>query len=182
MKTKNYLIALFFLINLQIIEGQHFISQTVINGSDTGFIFTTSNPELALGKMVILDNDVFVLANSQQVQGANIYSMAYTDKKNGWAIGTMESCSVNCGVIFHTQDGGESWELQYRSGTDLRLKAFGFNDSENAWAFGTRSVGDKYFDTTLVTNDGGRTWMETSKSFAQLSTEAIALNTVNTED
>lgn len=179
MKTKNYLIVLFFLLNLQIIEAQHFICQTIINGSDTGFIFTTTNPEVALGKMALHDIDVYVFENSQQVNGAAIYSVAYTDKKNGWAIGTMESCSVNCGVIFSTTDGGKSWNLQYKSGTAMRFNSLGFDKSENIVVSGTRTIGDKSFDTTLATNDGGQTWLEGVDLQSKLDSKAIALNTEN---
>lgn len=179
MKTKNYLIVLFFLINLQIIEAQQFVCQTIINGSDTGFICTTINPEIALGKMVILDNDVYMLANRQQMKGAAILSVAYTNSQNGWAIGTMESCSVNCGVIFSTSDGGKSWNLQYKSGTAMRLNSLNIDKSENIVVNGTRTVGDNSFETTLVTNDGGRTWLEGVDLQSALNSKAIALNSGN---
>lgn len=166
------------LMNVQIIEGQQIECRTIISNSDTGIICNTTDPEKGMNKMV-LNNGTYSIVEKSSTKGADIYSVAFTDSENGWAIGMMVDCSVNCGVIFRTNDGGQNWVLQYRSGTDLRLETFGFNNSENGWAYGTRTVGDKTFDTTLVTNDGGKTWLEGAGIQAELDTKTIALNTVN---
>lgn len=76
---------------------------------------------------------------------ATLTAVSFTDARNGWAVGQW-------GVIIHTRDGGETWELQ-RSDTsvDQPLFTVHFSDSEHGVAAGLWSL-------LLVTADGGQHW------------------------
>lgn len=71
--------------------------------------------------------------------------VSFVDAKRGWAVG-------HAGVILHTQDGGQTWDLQ-RSDThaDRPLYAVHFFDASHGVAVGLWSL-------VLVTDDGGKTW------------------------
>jgi photosystem II stability/assembly factor-like uncharacterized protein len=74
----------------------------------------------------------------------------------------MDIFSVNSGVVFNTADGGETWKLQFASGTAMKLYSIGFTDNEHGWANGIRTVGNFTFNVRLVTADGGQSWLEES--------------------
>jgi len=130
----------------------------LIPGSDTNIVCSTSMPEKGWGTMVTQDNGKYSYEEKLYNDGTNIYSIAFTDPKNGWAVGVMEKYSIHSGVVFHTEDGGKSWNLQFLSGTEMKLNSVGFSDPKNGWTNGVRTVGNATFETMLVTNDGGDTW------------------------
>ena len=140
----------------------------LVPGSETDIVCTTSKPEKGWGTMVSEENDpAYSYEEKLYKDGANIYSIAFTDPNNGWAVGVMESYSVNSGVVFHTEDGGNTWNLQFMSGTAMKLNSVGFTDADNGWANGMRTVGNITFEITLVTTDAGATWEE--QDLAQLN-------------
>lgn len=140
----------------------------LLPGSETDIVCTTSRPEKGWGTMVLQENDAAYSYEEKLFKGgANIYSIAYTDPNNGWAVGVMESYSVNSGVVFHTEDGGTTWSLQFISGTAMQLNSVGFTDAYNGWANGMRTVGNITFEITLLTTDAGETWEE--QNLAQLN-------------
>jgi photosystem II stability/assembly factor-like uncharacterized protein len=137
----------------------------LIPGSETDVVCTTSRPEKGWGTMVSQENDAaYSYEEKIYKDGANIYSIAFTDPDNGWAVGVMESYSVNSGVVFHTEDGGKTWNLQFKSGTAMKLNSVGFTDAYNGWANGLRTVGNTTFEISLVTTDAGETWEEQNLS------------------
>lgn len=72
-------------------------------------------------------------------------AVSFADARNGWAVG-------HGGVIVHTTDGGEHWELQRRdAAVDQPLLTVHFSDAQNGWAAGLWSL-------LLATRDGGLTW------------------------
>ena len=177
MKTKIYLTVLVILMSLPIIEAQQTICRTIVNGTDTNIVCAAIQPDIGWGKMVKNDNGGYSYTDdTKQLKGASIYSITFTDVENGWAIGMLQACSINCGVIFHTKDGGENWELQFRSGTELKFRSICFIDNEHGKVCGLRTVGDASFDTLLVTSDGGKTWNQAVTSPANNELGMTALN------
>lgn len=75
----------------------------------------------------------------------NLHGVSFLTKEEGWVVGQL-------GKIFHTVDGGKSWDEQ-RSGTNLLLTAVDFVDRTHGWAVGERGV-------ILHTTNGGKTWRE----------------------
>lgn len=75
----------------------------------------------------------------------NLYGASFLTRDEGWAIGQL-------GKIFHTTNGGQSWEEQ-QSGTNLLLAAVEFIDHTHGWVVGERGI-------ILHTRDGGLTWTQ----------------------
>jgi len=93
----------------------------------------------------------------------------FTDQNRGWAAGTRTFSPNLWGQeIFHTVDGGNTWQTQYedappRADIDYhRLESISFTDPLHGWAVGTSRKGSdyKYHNAILHTADGGATWQE----------------------
>src|SRR5262249_39014389 len=71
--------------------------------------------------------------------------LCFLDEARGWA------CDGE-GQVFHTADGGASWEL-LRNNPNVYLRAIRFSDAQQCW------VGGLFSDTPLYqTTNGGMTW------------------------
>ena len=84
------------------------------------------------------------------------------------------------GDIFGTNDGGDSWELQFHQGT-AHFRAVGFADASKGWA---GNVGEGEFgatDTTAIyqTLDGGTTWTPQVEFEGPVPKGICGLNVVN---
>ncbi len=95
----------------------------------------------------------------QQSQGNStwLYSIAFPDMMNGWAVGSDRNSSWwgdYVSVIIHTSDGGTSWEAQ-NSNISGFLKSVSFIDSNKGWAVGYSN------DTAYIINttNGGEEWL-----------------------
>jgi len=81
--------------------------------------------------------------------------VCFVDEQHGWAVGGL-------GSIFHTKDGGESWQEQ-SSGTDYVLESTAFANRQCGWAAGGW-LRDKTVATCggigiiLATKDAGQHW------------------------
>jgi photosystem II stability/assembly factor-like uncharacterized protein len=73
----------------------------------------------------------------------NLFGVRAMSPSEAWVVG-------NFGSIYHTDDGGKSWEAR-ESGTEVPLFGVDFADAEHGWVVGKASA-------TLATTDGGRTW------------------------
>lgn len=72
-------------------------------------------------------------------------SLSFIDDKHGWAAG-------HGGVIIHTKDGGENWEVQRESSPqNLPLFDIQFVSKDIGYASGA-------YDTLLKSVDGGKSW------------------------
>jgi len=78
----------------------------------------------------------------------NLYGTAFVSALEGWVVGAF-------GVIYHTQDGGKSWQPQL-SHTQEPLFDVSFPDRRDGWVVGRTGL-------ILHTADGGDTW-EAQKS------------------
>ena len=70
----------------------------------------------------------------------------FVDKDYGWAVGEW-------GLIMHTTDFGQNWEIQQNNTLDWDLLSVDFADRLNGWAVGE-------YGTILKTMDGGIHWTE----------------------
>lgn len=88
---------------------------------------------------------------------AALTDVCFVDSRCGWAVGDR-------GTIWHTEDGGDHWDLQ-RSGVACRLESVFFLDSQTGWAAGGSS--QPYLHTSqgmlLATHDGGQHWKSIPK-------------------
>lgn len=70
--------------------------------------------------------------------------ITFTDEKQGWA--------AVYHWIFHTEDGGQTWKLQFDTGkTSQAVSKIDFRDALNGCVAGW---------SVICTNDGGKTWSE----------------------
>jgi photosystem II stability/assembly factor-like uncharacterized protein len=95
--------------------------------------------------MVQVKNDNFPVFN-------DVY---FADKKIGWVVGV--SGYGEDGMIFHTEDGGATWELQKAPANVKTLSRVVFASPKIGWAVGQDG-------TIVATKDGGKAWeLQTSK-------------------
>jgi photosystem II stability/assembly factor-like uncharacterized protein len=85
---------------------------------------------------------------------AGLHAVQFIDKDEGWAAG-------DDGVIWHSIDGGKSWERQ-RTGTRASLRGLHFQTPYTGWAVGRveTPAGGPSLGVMLKTTDGGIKWEE----------------------
>jgi photosystem II stability/assembly factor-like uncharacterized protein len=88
----------------------------------------------------------------QMQADAELTSICFVNADLGWAVGDR-------GTIWHTADGGRTWQLQ-RSPATCRLETVQFLDPENGWAVGgwTHPYTHQTSGIVLRTRDGGKNW------------------------
>lgn len=85
----------------------------------------------------------------------DISSLYFRDDADGWAAGS-ESRGGSAGnekfkgILMHTLDGGQTWEIQRIGVQDYGYEAVYFADAFNGWLRG--------FDKVYRTEDGGKQW------------------------
>lgn len=87
----------------------------------------------------------------------------FIDPMIGWAVGVKRTGTdgidiLHSGVIYFTDDGGETWKEQYSSGEQVTLTAVDFIDISNGWVAGFPSSSTLQGGFVYHTTDGGRTW------------------------
>jgi photosystem II stability/assembly factor-like uncharacterized protein len=102
--------------------------------------------------------DVPITVGQTLQQDASLADVTFVDNVQGWAVGDR-------GVIWHTADGGQSWQLQ-DSGVTCRLASISFIDSHHGWAAGgaMQPFAQSSRGVLLTTADGGATWAEIEQS------------------
>jgi photosystem II stability/assembly factor-like uncharacterized protein len=87
---------------------------------------------------------------------AALTSVCFIDSSNGWAVGDR-------GVVWHTSNGGATWEEQ-PSGVTFRLNSVFFLDSRRGWAVGgaCRPYAHATYGVVLRTTNGGASWTSVS--------------------
>jgi photosystem II stability/assembly factor-like uncharacterized protein len=82
---------------------------------------------------------------------ASLRAVQFIDAREGWAAGDE-------GVIWHTIDGGRTWERQ-ATGTRASLRSLCFLDAYTGWAVGREEFpGGTSVGVVLFTRDGGVAW------------------------
>lgn len=95
--------------------------------------------------------------------------LTFVDPLRGWAIGACPNADVSTGPcrILATEDGGQTWKVQYHSALDIeQLRDLQFLDAQHGFAFGTLSDGST--TPIFATTDGGRTWEKRNSTGLQL--------------
>jgi photosystem II stability/assembly factor-like uncharacterized protein len=93
----------------------------------------------------------------------NLFGACFATERDGWMVGEL-------GRVFHTSDGGETWERQ-SAGTKRPFLAVSCVDARTAWIAGKEGI-------VYVTRDGGTTW---TQSPTGSSRHIFALRFVNAE-
>src|SRR5881397_2219493 len=75
----------------------------------------------------------------------SLFGACFPTERDGWMVGEL-------GRIFHTSDGGTTWERQY-AGTKRPFLAIACLDARTAWIAGKEGI-------VYGTTDGGATWRE----------------------
>jgi photosystem II stability/assembly factor-like uncharacterized protein len=85
---------------------------------------------------------------------ATLRAVQFVDRSEGWAVGDL-------GVIWHTMDGGKTWERQ-PSGTKASLRGVKFLTPYTGWVVGRVELpnGAGSAGVVLATADGGASWKE----------------------
>src|SRR5690606_23508505 len=83
---------------------------------------------------------------------AALHDVQFLGPDLGWAVGDR-------GVIWHTADGGRSWQMQ-SSGVRGSLRSVCFLTDQHGWVVGgeTTPYTGLSHGIVLATTDGGRTW------------------------
>ncbi|MFO0848658.1 MAG: YCF48-related protein [Gemmataceae bacterium] len=89
---------------------------------------------------------------------APLRAVKFVDAKEGWVAG-------DHGVVFHTIDGGQTWERQ-PTGTRASLRGLHFLTPYTGWAVGRTELPNRAgsVGVVLTTADGGATWTELTGS------------------
>jgi photosystem II stability/assembly factor-like uncharacterized protein len=89
---------------------------------------------------------------------ASLRAVQFVDAKEGWAVGDQ-------GVIWHTIDGGKTWERQV-SGTKASLRGICFLSPYQGYVVGRNELPNRVgsVGVLLMTTDGGSTWKTLSSS------------------
>jgi photosystem II stability/assembly factor-like uncharacterized protein len=92
-------------------------------------------------------------------QDANLFDVCFVNAQLGWAVGDR-------GTILHTQDGGETWQLQETPAAG-RLESVHFVDAQHGWAVGgsTTPYTHRSVGCVLRTDNGGQTWQRDPDQF-----------------
>ena len=77
-------------------------------------------------------------------------SVHFVSHQKGWI-------STERTTILYTEDGGETWGVQFRD-TDFILKSLSFCDESNGWAAGE-------YGFIYHTDDGGKSWQQQAGEF-----------------
>jgi photosystem II stability/assembly factor-like uncharacterized protein len=94
-------------------------------------------------------------AEAPQLADAPLRAVQFVDDQEGWAVGDE-------GVIWHTIDGGQSWERQ-PTGVRASLRSLHFLDPFTGYVAGTESLpGGGTTGVILFTSDGGLKWQRAS--------------------
>jgi photosystem II stability/assembly factor-like uncharacterized protein len=87
----------------------------------------------------------------------------FSDARNGWAVGgAYDDPSAdrpqNTGAVYHTSDGGTTWQRQFDTRTDFIFTGIDFIDPQKGWCVGFKGNSGVDGGTIYATDDGGSTW------------------------
>ncbi|HYT94896.1 MAG TPA: YCF48-related protein, partial [Gemmataceae bacterium] len=90
-------------------------------------------------------------AADRHFDDASLHAVQFADAKEGWAVGDE-------GVVWHTIDGGDTWERQ-TTGVRASLRSVYFLDPYRGWIAGREELpGGGSVGVLLFTDDGGLKW------------------------
>ena len=86
---------------------------------------------------------------TQSPTAQNLQKIVFSDSLNGWAVG-------DSGIIIHTSDAGNSWNIQ-NSDINLNIHSVTFPNKNIGWAL-SWTLAPPYGTIILKTLDGGNSW------------------------
>src|SRR5215831_13888357 len=98
-------------------------------------------------------------ADTRYFDDAALHAVQFVDEKEGWAVGDE-------GVVWHTVDGGQSWERQ-PTGMQASLRSVYFLNPYSGWIAGREELpyGQGSVGVLLFTHDGGLKWQRIGTHF-----------------
>jgi len=129
-----------------------YLTDVFFINADTGWVTGSS--------IIINTTDGGASWTVQDSSNKQFWSIYFTDKDHGWAVGYKDS-GIN-GFIYHTTDGGQSWNIQDSSQNDL-MDVF-FVNADTGYAVG----GGRGRSALLKSTDAGTTWEELDQYGRQL--------------
>jgi len=111
---------------------------------DYGWVVSTYSTKTVLHRTI---NGGLSWEKLPEIVNEDLYAMEFVSPLEGWLVG-------GDGIIRHTTDGGETWELQHQGQPGLSdgLLDVDFVDNQYGWVVG-------FSGQILHTNDGGKTWI-----------------------
>lgn len=133
--------------------------ETLKNRYITSFYFMDKNNGWILSledyvRTLLITDDGGVTWNEANIENYlqnadEITDLQFVDKNNGWLICKYEYDGLSGSFIYHTEDGGITWERQEK--TFITLNSLCFLNENGGWAVGEQG-------TLLHTKDGGINW------------------------
>src|SRR6266849_9595962 len=98
-------------------------------------------------------------ADLRNFEDAALHAVQFVDEKEGWAVGDE-------GVVWHTIDGGQTWERQ-PTGLRASLRSVQFLNPYTGWVAGREELphGQGNTGALLFTRDGGLKWQRVGANF-----------------
>jgi len=183
------------LVAIQFVDAMHgkivgeegFILETS-DGGETweGGFFTTSFTGLSFltpehgwisssGSVVYHTEDGVSYDPQDTGSGGTIHDVAFLDENQGWIVAhvPVPAEGDNQAAIWHTADGGETWQQQWISGVHhYYLWDVEVVDANTVWATGHGSL-SLVHEKKLVTRDGGLTWNEAPETANEIAIYGI---------
>jgi photosystem II stability/assembly factor-like uncharacterized protein len=106
--------------------------------------------------ILVLAETAAPAADLRNFEDAALRAVQFVDENEGWAVGDE-------GVVWHTIDGGQSWERQ-PTGVRASLRSLHFHDPYLGWVVGRQELpnGRGSVGVILSTRDGGLHWRQVS--------------------
>jgi len=171
-KILFYFFFTFISINLSIAQTNGWELQQ--SGTDARLIdvfFVNADTGWVAGYGIILNTtdggDSWTVQDSSNME---FWSIWFTDKNHGWAVGYKES-GIH-GFIYHTSDGGQNWS--FNDSSQYELHDVFFVNENTGFAVG----GGRSRSTVLRTTNAGADWEETDEYGKQLITVHFVDDTV----
>jgi len=161
-KILFYFFFTFISINLSIAQTNGWdLQQSGTDAYLTDVFFINADTGWVTGNSIIMNTtDGGVSWTVQDSSNMEFWSIHFTDKDHGWAVG-YKSSGLH-GFIYYTADGGQSWDFQDSS--QYELMDIYFVGADTGYAVG----GGRGHSMLLKTTDAGTTWEELDQYGRQL--------------
>jgi photosystem II stability/assembly factor-like uncharacterized protein len=98
-------------------------------------------------------------------EGASLMNrIKFIDSQEGWAVGIKKTGEVyagnpvHAGVVYHTADGGNTWEELFSPEPQITFTAVDWIDKKTGWVAGFAMSSSVEGGCVFHTTDGGKTW------------------------
>lgn len=140
---------------------------------------TDGNPVICRSGSGASEWEIFqpeVTSDSMRPANIHFYTIHFVNELKGWAGGEARLNGDQRAIIFHTLDGGLTWDLQYEGAASPHhgIVDIIFIDSLTGWAVG--SINEYTNIAILKTDDGGETWLPQPTGINAAVTEVDFIN------